>query len=95
MIFFFAGDIEAADMAVESVFGGSEAACDNLLEVLLELLSTGGGSPSLTTFDQGVDQFFFFFGANLLFFCLQRFLHSLERDTWRNAFFCFLFFKTY
>ena len=46
-------------MDVEAVFGGSEAACDNLLEVLLELLSTGGGSPSLITFDQGVDQILF------------------------------------
>ena len=50
-IYFFASDIEAADMVVEVVFGGSEATFDNLLEVLLELLSTGGGCPSLTTFD--------------------------------------------
>ena len=48
---FFACDIEAANMVVEAVFGGSEAAFDNLLEVLLELLSIGGGSPILTTFE--------------------------------------------
>ena len=67
-------------MVVEVVFGGSEAACDNLLEVLLELLSTGGGSPSLTTFDQGVDQILFL--CQLAIFLLEKVgehLHSLER----------------
>ena len=48
---FFSGDIEAVDMAIEIFFGGFEVACYNLLEVLLELMSTGGGSPSLTTFN--------------------------------------------
>ena len=48
-------------MVVEAVFGGSEAECGNLLEVLLELLSTREGIPILTTFNQGVDQILFLF----------------------------------
>ena len=75
-------------MVVEVVFGIFEVAFDNLLEVLLELLSIGGGSPSLTTLNQGVDRILFL--CQLAIFMLAKVgehLHSLERDTWRYDFF--------